>query len=311
MWRVAGPLRPAPEPFWRVVGDIFSAHYSEARTDLPAGSRAPNYTEHCLCARAGAGATPVAAAKAESFTGGVVVKALAVAPDARRRGVGAAVLAALLARAYSAGARVATAEAASAGGAALLQRAGFAADFVRPNWGAPGASRTIFSRALTGDDGAAAAAAAAHIAVSDASPFDGVADGMLAELGGSSSGGGGAGGGDGDFAFAALRGDASGADADDIIGCCAGTVDASNALRVGVLVVRAAWRRRGVGAALLERAEALAAARGCHAIALETFDFQAPAFYAARGYGVDFSQGGWQAGAQLQYYSKRLARAAQ
>jgi hypothetical protein len=31
----------------------------------------------------------------------------------------------------------------------------------------------------------------------------------------------------------------------------------------------------------------------------------------ARGYGVDFSQGGWQAGAQLQYYSKRLARAAQ
>jgi len=53
-------------------------------------------------------------------------------------------------------------------------------------------------------------------------------------------------------------------------------------LFVAALWVDDAWRGRGVGTALLTRAEAHAAATGCHSAWLDTF--QARGFYAALGY---------------------------
>lgn len=50
--------------------------------------------------------------------------------------------------------------------------------------------------------------------------------------------------------------------------------------------VHADHRGRGVGAELLRRFEALAARRGCRLFYLETFNFQAPAFYRKYGYRV-------------------------
>lgn len=55
---------------------------------------------------------------------------------------------------------------------------------------------------------------------------------------------------------------------------------------VGVewLWVHAAWRGRGLGGALLRRAEAEGRARGCTGVFLDTFSFQAPGFYEKQGY---------------------------
>ena len=59
----------------------------------------------------------------------------------------------------------------------------------------------------------------------------------------------------------------------------------------GWLQIKQVWiaepfRRRGLGRKLLLLAEGEAARRGCHHAMLDTFDFHAPAFYAALGYGV-------------------------
>ncbi len=53
-------------------------------------------------------------------------------------------------------------------------------------------------------------------------------------------------------------------------------------LFVAALWVDDAWRGRGVGTALLARAEAHGAAAGCHSVWLDTF--QARGFYVALGY---------------------------
>jgi ribosomal protein S18 acetylase RimI-like enzyme len=48
-------------------------------------------------------------------------------------------------------------------------------------------------------------------------------------------------------------------------------------------------RGRGIGSRLVRAFEERAAARGCRSFYLETFDFQAPAFYASLGYGTAFA----------------------
>ena len=50
--------------------------------------------------------------------------------------------------------------------------------------------------------------------------------------------------------------------------------------------VDAAHRKSGLGSELLQRFEALGRRRGCRTFYLETFSFQAPAFYAKHGYRV-------------------------
>lgn len=57
----------------------------------------------------------------------------------------------------------------------------------------------------------------------------------------------------------------------------------------GWLVVEILWlaepaRRQGLGSRLLQQAEQIAVARGCHAAHLDTMSFQAPAFYQRHGY---------------------------
>ena len=55
-------------------------------------------------------------------------------------------------------------------------------------------------------------------------------------------------------------------------------------LRIEVIFVDAAARGQGVGARLLAEAEQLARGMGAKNAALETFEFQAPQFYAKLGY---------------------------
>jgi GNAT superfamily N-acetyltransferase len=50
--------------------------------------------------------------------------------------------------------------------------------------------------------------------------------------------------------------------------------------------VDAAQRKHGLGSEILQRFETLARRRGCRTFYLETFSFQAPAFYAKHGYRV-------------------------
>ncbi|MGD9675149.1 MAG: GNAT family N-acetyltransferase [Candidatus Bipolaricaulia bacterium] len=79
---------------------------------------------------------------------------------------------------------------------------------------------------------------------------------------------------------------------------------------VDVLWVAEAHRRHGIGAALLDAAEAEAARLGAKAAYLDTFEWQARDFYAARGYDEfgrleDFPEGRWRA-----FMRKKLAPAA-
>ena len=55
-------------------------------------------------------------------------------------------------------------------------------------------------------------------------------------------------------------------------------------LYVEYLAVTKASRGEGVGSRLLERAEALARELSLEGVALDTFGYQAPAYYEARGY---------------------------
>jgi ribosomal protein S18 acetylase RimI-like enzyme len=62
------------------------------------------------------------------------------------------------------------------------------------------------------------------------------------------------------------------------------------------LWVDPAYRRRGIGAKLVRLFEGRAAERGCRTFYLETFSFQAPAFYRSLGYGAAAEIGGFPGG---------------
>lgn len=70
-------------------------------------------------------------------------------------------------------------------------------------------------------------------------------------------------------------------------------------LFVELLLVPESLRGRGLGTALMQRAESGAIARGCHSAWLDTFEFQARGFYERRGY---------ECFGELQHYPPGFAR---
>lgn len=75
---------------------------------------------------------------------------------------------------------------------------------------------------------------------------------------------------------------------------------------VSHLLVPAALRRKGVGTRLMRRVEAMARARGCGRIVLDTHDFQAPDFYRRLGYGRVGAVEGYLPGHRRETFLKRL-----
>ena len=73
------------------------------------------------------------------------------------------------------------------------------------------------------------------------------------------------------------------------------------------LWVRADCRGAGLGRRLLTAFEAAAAARGCMMVSLETFDFQAPDFYAAQGYTTVWRNTAYPHGIVKHHMAKALA----
>lgn len=75
-------------------------------------------------------------------------------------------------------------------------------------------------------------------------------------------------------------------------------------LFVGALWVDDLWRRHGVGSALMQRAEAIAAEAGCHSAWLDSF--QARDFYVGLGYEVFGELEDYPAGQTRYFLRKRL-----
>jgi GNAT superfamily N-acetyltransferase len=80
-------------------------------------------------------------------------------------------------------------------------------------------------------------------------------------------------------------------------------------LFVQALWVGDAWQRRGIGRALLKRAEAYAVAEGCHSVWLDTF--QARGFYLALGYRQFGVLNDYPPGQARHFLCKRLVPAAE
>ena len=81
----------------------------------------------------------------------------------------------------------------------------------------------------------------------------------------------------------------------------------------GILFIEWLWldteyRHRGYGAQLLQEAERLAAQRGCRMSQVDTFDFQAPAFYQREGYECFAVLADFPPGHQRYYFKKILAQ---
>ncbi|MCB8837699.1 GNAT family N-acetyltransferase [Aurantimonas sp. VKM B-3413] len=55
-------------------------------------------------------------------------------------------------------------------------------------------------------------------------------------------------------------------------------------MHIEILAVPQRWRGRGLGRALIEQAEAIAAEAGCTGVWVDTYSFQSPGFYEAVGY---------------------------
>jgi GNAT superfamily N-acetyltransferase len=79
-----------------------------------------------------------------------------------------------------------------------------------------------------------------------------------------------------------------------------------NWLFVDLLVVPEHLQGQGIGAGLLGRAEAAARARGCTGVWLDTFSFQAPAFYVRHGYEAFGEIANYPAPHRRLFLSKRL-----
>lgn len=79
-----------------------------------------------------------------------------------------------------------------------------------------------------------------------------------------------------------------------------------NWLTVKYLWVKEAMRGQHIGSELLKRAENIAKGRGCKYVFLDTFNFQAPAFYIKHGYEQVFSLKEYPVTGQRYYFTKTL-----
>jgi len=75
---------------------------------------------------------------------------------------------------------------------------------------------------------------------------------------------------------------------------------------IDVLAVAKPYRNQGVGSRLLAKAEEIAQARGCVGVRLDTTSFQAPDFYARRGYAEFGRIEGYPPGHSRIWFMKRL-----
>jgi ribosomal protein S18 acetylase RimI-like enzyme len=103
--------------------------------------------------------------------------------------------------------------------------------------------------------------------------------------------------------FAAFLRDDSGAAVGGVFGWTWGAT-----CYVRFLYIPAELRQRGHGTRLMRAVEAEARARGCGQIALETHDFQAPAFYQRLGFEVTGSIDQYPIGHRQLTMVKRLAK---
>lgn len=71
------------------------------------------------------------------------------------------------------------------------------------------------------------------------------------------------------------------------------------------LWVRPDVRRQGIGAEVVRRFEAFARRKGCRSFYVETFSFQAPAFYLALGYRVEYERHGYPHGIVKYHMAKQ------
>jgi ribosomal protein S18 acetylase RimI-like enzyme len=81
----------------------------------------------------------------------------------------------------------------------------------------------------------------------------------------------------------------------------------AQACQIQTLWVDPALRGQGYGENLLQAAEAEARARGCKIIMLESYSFQAPAFYQKHGYELAYQLADFPPGHQNNFLIKRLA----
>lgn len=72
------------------------------------------------------------------------------------------------------------------------------------------------------------------------------------------------------------------------------------------LWVAPSHRKQGIGTQLLETFEAQAMSRGCGHIHLETFSFQSPDFYEARGYQIEYVRTGFPHGIVKYHLAKQF-----
>ncbi len=80
----------------------------------------------------------------------------------------------------------------------------------------------------------------------------------------------------------------------------------AQACEIRELWVDPAWRRQGYGRRLLEGAEQEARDRGCQVILLESYSFQAPAFYQKLGYELQWRLKDFPPGYDYSFLVKRI-----
>jgi ribosomal protein S18 acetylase RimI-like enzyme len=83
----------------------------------------------------------------------------------------------------------------------------------------------------------------------------------------------------------------------------------ANACKIQSLWVHPAWRRNGCGSDLLEAAEKEARERDCRVILVESYSFQAPAFYQKHGYELIWQLYDFPPGYHYCYLVKRIMNA--